>query len=233
MKYLLACLVFLIGFNSYSHRPELAPLILHGSVLDMKTHVPVSADIDVYRNSDVIKEYSAKTRDGDFAVPLADFGWYIISISAPGYLEAIDTLWVINEKRRNVEKKFYVAPVEVGLTVSIKNIYFNFGKTDLTDQSFHELDKVATFFKANPGFAFEIDGHTDSDGPEDYNLILSQGRASAVVNYLVSRGVGRSQLAAHGYGESKPIDKSETKAAKARNRRVEFTVLKTLGQEPK
>ncbi len=95
----------------------------------------------------------------------------------------------------------------------------------MSEQSFPELDKVVKLFKENPGVAFEIAGHTDSDGPDDYNLILSQGRAQAVVNYLVGHGVTGSQLMAQGYGETKPIDTSQTKAGKAKNRRVEFKVL--------
>ena len=71
----------------------------------------------------------------------------------------------------------------------------------------------------------EIGGHTDSDGPDDYNLWLSQNRAQAVVDYLISQGADSAQLVAKGYGESKPIDTNDTQQAKSINRRVEFTVL--------
>jgi outer membrane protein OmpA-like peptidoglycan-associated protein len=181
--------------------------------------------VDVFHNSDFIKESSGKTHSGEFTAGLKNFGWYIISISAQGYLESTDTLWVMNAKRRTIRKDFSLSPIEVGLTVTLNNILFNFGKTSLSEQSFPELDKVVKLFKENPSVAFEIAGHTDSDGPDDYNLILSQGRAQAVVNYLTGHGVTGSQLMAHGYGETKPIDTSQTKSGKAKNRRVEFKVL--------
>ena len=198
---------------------------LTGKVIDPKTKSGVETDVDIFYNSDFIKEYSGRTHYGEFTAPLKNFGWYIVSLSAPGYLETTDTLWVINEKRMTIYKVFYPAPLEVGLKLTLNHIYFNFGQTTLSKLSFPELNKEVKFFKENPGVVFEIAGHTDSDGPEDYNLILSQGRAKAVVDYLVSQGADRAQLIAQGYGETRPIDTHATESGKAKNRRVEFTVL--------
>jgi OOP family OmpA-OmpF porin len=72
----------------------------------------------------------------------------------------------------------------------------------------------------------EISGHTDSDGSDAYNLKLSDGRAKAVVQYLISKGIQPTRMKAVGYGESKPIDTNKTDEGKSRNRRVEFTLLK-------
>ena len=226
MKYLsLVFCVFIFPAESYAYQTDDNLVTLQGQISDLKTHHSVTADVDIFRNNDFIKESSGKTHSGEFTASLKNFGWYIISVSAHGYLESTDTLWVTNSKKRTIHKDFNLAPIEVGLTVALNNIYFNFGKTSLSEQSFPELDKVVKLFKENPGVAFEIAGHTDSDGPDDYNLILSQGRAQAVVNYLVGHGVTGSQLMAQGYGETKPIDTSQTKAGKAKNRRVEFKVL--------
>jgi outer membrane protein OmpA-like peptidoglycan-associated protein len=115
---------------------------------------------------------------------------------------------------------------ETGMTVRLKNIQFNFGTTSLHPDSFDELRSVADLLVENPGLQLEIGGHTDDEGPDDYNLILSQGRAQSVVDYLISQGVNTAQLIAKGYGESKPINLGITKEAKAVNRRVEFTILK-------
>ena len=125
-----------------------------------------------------------------------------------------------------MHRDFYMTPFEAGMTVRLKNIQFNFGKTSLHPDSFDELNSVAEMLTDNPTLQLEIGGHTDNEGPEDYNLILSQGRAQSVVDYLVSQGVNASKLVAKGYGESKPIQLGETKEAKAINRRVEFTILK-------
>ena len=78
----------------------------------------------------------------------------------------------------------------------------------------------------NPTLEIEIEGHTDSVGPDDRNLTLSQGRSQSVVDYIVSKGISSDRLKAKGFGESKPIDTNDTDAGRANNRRVEFTVLK-------
>ena len=89
-----------------------------------------------------------------------------------------------------------------------------------------ELDKVVEFLNSNPSVEVEIAGHTDSKGGDDYNMNLSQGRAEAVVNYLIENGIEGLRLVAKGYGETVPLQSNETDKGRAFNRRVEFTVLK-------
>jgi outer membrane protein OmpA-like peptidoglycan-associated protein len=72
----------------------------------------------------------------------------------------------------------------------------------------------------------EISGHTDSEGSETYNQKLSDGRAKSVVKYLNSKGISQDRMKAVGYGELKPIDTNFNDQGQARNRRVEFTLLK-------
>jgi|GEM_PF-6243269 outer membrane protein OmpA-like peptidoglycan-associated protein len=211
--------------SSYALSSSDNAITFHGRVVDLKSHALVNASVDVFHNSDFIKESSVNVTNGEFIVPIKNFGWYIIAVSSPGYVEATDTIWVVNERRKLIERSFYLAPIEVGLIVALNNVYFDFGKDQLSEQSFPELDKTIDFFKQNSEVRFEIGGHTDSQGPDDYNLILSQARAQAVVDYLVSKGVNPSQLVAHGYGETKPIDPHKSKEAEAKNRRVEFKVL--------
>jgi outer membrane protein OmpA-like peptidoglycan-associated protein len=117
-------------------------------------------------------------------------------------------------------------PIEVGITVRLKNIYFDFDKTTLKEESFPELNKVVDFLKRNGTVEIEIAGHTDSKGTDDYNVNLSQGRSQSVVDYIASQGIDGYRLGAHGYGEGKPIDTNDTDAGRANNRRVEFTVRK-------
>jgi outer membrane protein OmpA-like peptidoglycan-associated protein len=198
---------------------------LHLKVVGLTTQSPINADITIFYNSDFIKDRSGKAESGEFNASLLKFGWYIISLSAPGYFEATDTVWLISEKRMIFNKVFYMVPIEIGMSVTLSNINFNFGKTTLSEKSFIELDKEVTFLNNNPKVVFEIAGYTDSVGPKDYNLVLSQGRAQTVVDYLVSQGVGRTQLVAHGYGDTRPAKSNETESGKANNRRVEFTVL--------
>lgn len=201
-------------------------LRLRGMILDKKTNQPVNAEFDLYFDNDFVKQDVKIASDGKYEEAFTNYGWYLIDISAKGYLNTSDTIWVVNDNRHDMRRDFYMTPFETGMTVRLKNIQFNFGKTSLHPDSFDELNSVAEMLTDNPTLQLEIGGHTDNEGPEDYNLILSQGRAQAVVDYLVTQGVKTSQLTAKGYGESKPVDPRETKEAKAMNRRVEFTILK-------
>jgi len=201
-------------------------LRLNGMVFDKKTKQPINAEFDLYFDTDIVKENVKIANDGKYEEVFTNYGWYLIDISAKGYLHTTDTIWVTNDSRHDMHRDFYMTPFEAGLTVRLKNIQFNFAKTSLHPDSFDELGSVANLLKENPTLQLEIGGHTDNEGPDDYNLILSQGRAQSVVDYLVSQGVSVLQLVAKGYGESKPIDFGETKEAKAINRRVEFTILK-------
>ena len=79
--------------------------------------------------------------------------------------------------------------------------------------------------KDYPGIRMRIEGHTDSDGGDDYNLELSQRRAMAVGQYLINAGVEPDRLEWQGFGETRPIASNQTAEGKAQNRRVEFHVI--------
>ena len=116
--------------------------------------------------------------------------------------------------------------IEEGTAIVLKNIFFEYNKTALLPASFSELDKVVEFIKETGIQLIEIGGHTDSDGSDNYNKTLSQGRAKSVVDYLISRGIEPIRLRAMGYGKSKPIDTNLTAEGKGVNRRVEFFLIK-------
>ena len=73
-----------------------------------------------------------------------------------------------------------------------------------------------------------MQGHTDSDGEPELNLELSTQRARSVQDYLISQGVKPENISAKGFGENSPVDLTETRKAKARNRRIEFVIIKEL-----
>lgn len=116
--------------------------------------------------------------------------------------------------------------IEEGESIVLENIFFEFNKTKLLPESYTELDKVVAFMQEYEIDLIEISGHTDSKGSEAYNQKLSDGRAKSVVQYLQSKGISADRLTAVGYGESKPIDTNFNEAGQAKNRRVEFTLLK-------
>lgn len=201
-------------------------LTLHGRVFNSRTHLALGdAEVSAYCNNDFSVDKSEHIKSGEFSLAFEKYGWYIISISAPGYMAYEDTLWVMNDRVNTINKSFYLAPIEIGITSVLKNIYFESGKKELSEQSFPELDKMAIFFQENSSVQFEIIGHTDNVGPENVNQFLSTARAQAVVEYLIHHGIQSRQLNARGAGESQPIETNETAEGRAKNRRVEVKVV--------
>ena len=87
------------------------------------------------------------------------------------------------------------------------------------------LDAVAADLKRYPRLKIELQGHTDSAGPDAYNMKLSGERANAVRTYLIMQGVPEQQLTSRGYGESQPVADNKTEEGRAQNRRVVMNVL--------
>ncbi len=107
-----------------------------------------------------------------------------------------------------------------------RNIKFDVNKSILKPESISTIKQVKDYLDKNTSVKLEINGHTDSDGTDADNLVLSQKRADAVLNQLISMGIDASRLTAKGFGESQPIDKNTTLEAKSNNRRVEFVIVK-------
>ncbi len=111
--------------------------------------------------------------------------------------------------------------------LSLKDaINFDFGRDVIRPESFQILDKVASVLQSHPELKrIRIEGHTDNVGTAAYNKDLSQRRAAAVVRYLVVKGLAQGRLLSQGYGFEKPVASNATAFGRAKNRRVEFTIL--------
>jgi OOP family OmpA-OmpF porin len=231
---------------------------LHGKVYDLESHVPIMVDVRVfvYYNSDIIKDDSCKAVNGEFAISLNKLGWYLVSLSADGYQETTDTLWLLTADRPLIEKEYFLPQrertVDVARTLpgsSVVNreytafqrslsdlkpesapsacIYFPFGKCSLPETAATELAALTELLKINPTLSLNIIGYTDADGPEDYNIMLSQWRAEAVAKYLIDHGISGSRLVAHGLGKSGSVAHLQSGEEKAKNRRVELVVMQS------
>jgi outer membrane protein OmpA-like peptidoglycan-associated protein len=105
-------------------------------------------------------------------------------------------------------------------------VFFAFDSDRILPQSYGLLDEVARVIREHQEIAnIRVEGHTDSDGGEDYNLQLSDRRAKSVRRYLIAAGVEAGRLEAEGYGKTRPIASNATEAGKAKNRRVEFRIV--------
>ncbi len=110
------------------------------------------------------------------------------------------------------------------INFAAKNVFFSTGSFKLLPKSFKSLDEVVKLMRDDETLMIDIDGHTDAQGSDESNQVLSDNRAGAVKNYLVSKGVSETRLKSAGYGETKPVADNATAAGRAKNRRTEMTV---------
>ena len=115
--------------------------------------------------------------------------------------------------------------IKVGEKVALKNIFFENGKSYILPESFSELNKLAQYLIRNPSMEVQINGHSDNSGSRLKNQKLSEQRAREVFEYLIKKGT-QNKMYFKGYGSSLPIASNETDEGKAKNRRVEFEIIK-------
>ncbi|TMM57253.1 OmpA family protein [Maribacter algarum] len=104
-------------------------------------------------------------------------------------------------------------------------VYFDTSKSNIKGTSVETLNRLSGIFKEYPKSYILVEGHTDSAGPEDYNLKLSQQRAQSVTNYLIAQGIDKSRFTTKWYGELQPRADNSTTEGKSKNRRVELAIV--------
>ena len=111
-----------------------------------------------------------------------------------------------------------------GLIVNMSDVLFDTGKFSLKPGTQISLAKVAGILEAYPGLKVQVEGYTDIVGSDELNQKLSENRANAVMNFLVSQGVQQSNITAQGFGKADPVADNGTAAGRAQNRRVNMVV---------
>lgn len=111
-----------------------------------------------------------------------------------------------------------------GMVLTLDDVLFDTGKADLKAGSQRAIDQIATFLSQNPERQVQVEGFTDSQGPDEYNQQLSQRRADAVAAAIVRRGVEAERVRALGYGEEFPVASNGNAGSRQLNRRVEIVV---------
>lgn len=208
-------------------RPKPVVLVT-GRVLDQKTGKPLSAEIvyNLVTGGEPIGTAISNEETGEYQIVLPYGQNYRFNAIASGYYAVSENMDLSNLKEyKEIKRDLYLVPIEVGQVVRLNNIFFEFGKAELKQESFTELDRVVTLLNDNPSMSIEIAGHTDNVGSDADNLKLSQDRANAVVAYIVSKGIPASRIVAKGYGESVAIADNNTEEGRAVNRRVEFKIV--------
>lgn len=131
--------------------------------------------------------------------------------------------WGIHTQKDSVE----VQPrMKKGERYVIENIHFEFNSAVIKKESEATLDNVVNYLNRYVDVSMEVDGHTDAIGSDEANKKLSLERAKSVVKYLVKQGIDPSRLSYKGHGESYPVDLNTTEEGRAKNRRIEFIIVK-------
>ena len=205
-----------------------APVIptLCMNIYDVETQEPIEAAVRFTTMTDTTALYEAQSADDGFIETSLTEGTYIAHAIAQGYMPKDDTIQFV---RDTVD--MFMAPIKEGIKVKIENLFFATNKTYILPESEQAMSDLATFLLENPTVTIHITGHTDAVGTDEANQILSEGRANAVRNDLISRGVAAERMTAEGKGEKEPIADNDTEEGRQLNRRVEFVITGTDGED--
>lgn len=203
-------------------------IIVKGVTTNKKTGEPIQAELiyyDIYTGV-VLGKALSHAETGEYTLILRKGTYYSFESKAENFLSESQSLNTTDlTDFGTITKDFALSPIEKDVTIRLNNIFFDTDKAELLPASFLELDKLIALLNQNPKIKIEIGGHTDDVGSDAYNQKLSQRRAEAVRNYLISKGISESRITSKGYGESKPSHENNSPENRALNRRVEFTIL--------
>ncbi len=128
-------------------------------------------------------------------------------------------------ERSLVAKKTPGIAGEVLESEMIKDIHFDFDNYNIRPKDAEILNKNSALLRNYPAMNFQIEGHCDERGTDQYNLALGERRANSAKNYLISLGIEASRISTISYGEEKPLDPEHSEGAWNKNRRAHFVIL--------
>lgn len=219
---------------TFLDQKQAALTLLKGLVKDAYGAVAKDVVITVTDNEtgQVVGVYRPNSKTGQYLFILTPGKNYNISYEAEGFMFYSENREI--SKKTNyyeIYKPIQLPPITVGSKIVLNNIFFDFDKASLRKTSNVELKNILKFLTKYPNLDIEISGYTDSKGSHEYNLNLSNDRASAVVNYLIANKISKDRLSAKGYGEllpdalNKNSDGTDNPEGRQLNRRVELKII--------
>jgi outer membrane protein OmpA-like peptidoglycan-associated protein len=211
-------------------KTELQPLKYVVKVVDADSKAGLDAKVRLQGSKDNIVVGVSPQGGGvfQFNITSAEAKEYRLSVEREGYVFQNQSIRIEGAQpgEKTVTKTVEMRKLVVGVSSILRNIYFDFSKASFKSESYNELNKLLTMMQQNAGMNVEISGHTDAVGSKSLNKTLSQARANAVKNFLVSKGIDTRRVKAVGYGEERPFASNDDEdEGREFNRRVEFKVL--------
>jgi outer membrane protein OmpA-like peptidoglycan-associated protein len=202
---------------------------IKGHVADAFTHEPLAARIELIdlNTKQLLTSTTSDAQTGSFLACIHTGSNVMLNVSHPNYpfysenFQVAQTYTELSPYLKNI----YLQPTDVGTVVTLKNVFFDFDKTELKPESYVELDKLADYLLTN-SIRIEIGGHTDDQGTDEYNDRLSESRAKSVYDYLIQKGIPADRLQYKGYGKRVPVADNSTEEGRAENRRTEFKIIR-------
>ncbi len=176
------------------------------------------------------KTEELKSGNGIFTITGKCNNRYYIVGSKEGYFTKSKTIETECKTRNDtLFVEIVLEKLKINQPIVLKNIYYDFDKSFIRPDAMPDLDKVVQIMTDNPEIIVELGSHTDSRGSDNYNLKLSQRRADAAVQYIISKGIDKKRITAKGYGETQLLNKCSngmecSEEAHQLNRRTEFKV---------
>jgi outer membrane protein OmpA-like peptidoglycan-associated protein/tetratricopeptide (TPR) repeat protein len=214
--------------------PKLVVLVfkLEGTAYDKNTRQPLSnAVISLTKVNGMPLKVQTDT-DGRFKFDLDTSSTYNLTGEKTGFWGDSASASTVNLTTSTVIRKdLYLEKMELNKEIVLKNIYYDFDKSNIRPDAAKELDKLVKILDDNPTIWIELGSHTDSRGSDQYNMALSQRRADAAVKYIIDKGINKNRITAKGYGETRLVNGcsngiSCTVEQHQANRRTEFQIVK-------
>lgn len=210
-----------------------AILVLEGEVLHVKTGAPVNNSTVALQSGNVPATVTTGA-DGRFSFILDTAKEYSLNAVKAGMTgpatEYFSTAGM--EDSSVIHRTLYLddIPPPPVIPLAIENIYYNFDRSNIRKDAIDPLDHIVQLMKEHPDWHLSITSHTDSRGSDRYNMRLSDRRARAALQYLISHGIDAGRLTAKGYGETRLVNKCSngvrcSAAAHQLNRRSEFEII--------
>ncbi|AUS04990.1 OmpA family protein [Pseudotamlana carrageenivorans] len=206
---------------------------LTGTVLDAETKIKLpNAQLTLYDDDGLEISKTISAADGSYKFAVEPFTDYSITTVKDGFMSSQELFTSDKPLDKYVYKKDIplqtIAPIIKDSKIMVENIYFDFDKWNIKEESYVTLNKVVKILNDNPDMKLSINAHTDNKGSDAYNLNLSKKRAQSTVAYLISKNIDKNRLESHGFGESQPIIDCKDHCSKEdlqANRRIEFVIL--------
>jgi len=173
----------------------------------------------------VVARLKSHPETGTFVTMLQANKNYTILVEKEGFLFYSDLINLADGELVDLSRDIKMQKLLPGVTLVLNNIFFDFGKSSLKKESSQELQRILLIMRQNSGLKAEISSHLDDSGIEEFSQKLSENRAQAVVDYLVTTGIKSTRLIAKGYGSTKPIAENTSEQGNLANRRTEFKIL--------